>query len=127
MFMFQFKIFGVSIEIMCAQKHVRRTSLAPRLKKHNLNQPPSAFAVSRNEVNKKCATPTRRLFLLVARHRRQLGHVLQQNAPALQIQNAVLAPELQLTVDAFARGADEDTELLLRDMDLGAEIGRQRA
>ena len=45
--------------------------------------------------------------LLVPRHRRQLGHVLQQDAAALQVQNAVLAPELQLAVDAFARGADE--------------------
>ena len=65
--------------------------------------------------------------LLVPRDRGQLGHVLQQNAPALQVQNAVLAPELQLTVDAFARGADEDAELLLRDVHLGAEIGGQRS
>src|SRR5207245_6075303 len=49
-----------------------------------------------------------------------------QDAAALQIQNAVLAPELQLTVDAFARGADEDAELFLRDMNLGAKIRRQR-
>ena len=49
---------------------------------------------------------------------------LQENAAApLQIENAVLAPELQLAVDAFAGGADEDPELLLRDMHLGAEIG----
>src|SRR6185436_19744879 len=43
------------------------------------------------------------------------------------IQNAVLAPKLQLTIDAFAGGADEDTELLLRDVDFRAEIGGQRA
>src|ERR1700737_3920688 len=65
--------------------------------------------------------------LLVPRHRRQLGHVLQQYAAALQVQNAVLAPELQLTVDAFAGGADEDAELLLRDVDFRSEVASQRA
>src|SRR3954462_5503685 len=60
-------------------------------------------------------------------HRRQLGHVLQQYPAALQVQNAVLAPELQLAVDALAGGADEDAELLLRDVHLGAEIFAQRA
>src|SRR5450631_1537478 len=38
--------------------------------------------------------------LLVARHRRQLADVLQQDATALQIQNTVLAPQLQLAIDA---------------------------
>src|SRR6478752_747043 len=56
-------------------------------------------------------------------HRRQLGHVLQQYPSALQVQDAVLAPELQLTVDAFAGGADEDAELLLRDVHFGPEVG----
>src|SRR5437867_10952346 len=64
---------------------------------------------------------------LVPCHRRQLGHVLQQYPSALQVQNAVLAPELQLTVDAFAGGADEDAELLLRDMHFGTKIGGERA
>ncbi len=63
---------------------------------------------------------------LVPCHRGQLGHILQQDAAALQVQNAILAPELQLTVDAFARRADEDTELLLRDVDFRSEIRRQR-
>jgi hypothetical protein len=45
--------------------------------------------------------------LLVPRHRRQLGHVLQQNASALQVEDAVLAPKLQLAVNAFAGGADK--------------------
>ena len=44
--------------------------------------------------------PKRRL--LVPRHGRQLGHVLKQDSSALQVQNAVLAPELQLAIDAFA-------------------------
>src|SRR5262249_31134990 len=61
------------------------------------------------------------------RHRGQLGQVLQQDAAALQVQNAVLAPELELAVDAFAGGADEDAELLLGNMNLGAEIGGERA
>src|SRR6266404_6504192 len=65
--------------------------------------------------------------LLVPRHRRQLGHVLQQYPSALQVQDAVLAPELQLTVDAFAGGADEDAELLLRDVHFGTEIGGECA
>src|SRR5207244_10049823 len=66
-------------------------------------------------------------ILLVPRHRRQLGHVLQQDTAALQVQYAVLAPELELAVDAFAGGADEDAELFLRDVHLGTEIRRQRA
>src|SRR6185437_10999221 len=69
----------------------------------------------------------RRNDLFVARHRGQLRHVLQQDAAALQIEDAVAAPGLKLAIDAFARGADEDAELLLRNMNLGAEIGRQRA
>src|SRR5271166_5439430 len=52
--------------------------------------------------------------LFVARDRGQLGHVPQQDAAALQVQNAVLAPGLELTIDAFARCADEDAELFLR-------------
>lgn len=39
--------------------------------------------------------------LLVPRHRRQLGHVLQQNPPALQVGDAVLAPGLWWTVEVF--------------------------
>src|SRR5712672_517952 len=66
-------------------------------------------------------------LLLVTRHRGEPVHVQQQNAAALQVENAVLAPELQLTIDAFARGADEDPELLLRDVHLGSVIGSQRA
>jgi hypothetical protein len=38
MFMFQFKIFGVSIEIMCAQKNVRQTALAVNMRKKQLDQ-----------------------------------------------------------------------------------------
>src|SRR5439155_8126447 len=53
--------------------------------------------------------------------------ILQQDAAALQVENAVLAPELQLTVDALARGADEDAELLLRNMNFRSEIGGQCA
>jgi hypothetical protein len=45
-----------------------------------------------------------------------------KNPPALQNQNAVLAPELQLAVDAFAHGADENAELFLRDVHFGTEI-----
>ena len=60
--------------------------------------------------------------LIVPRHRRQLGHVLQQDATALQVEDAVLAPELQLTVDALAGGADEDAELFLRNVHFGTEI-----
>ena len=63
---------------------------------------------------------------VVACHRRQLGHILQQYAPALQVQDAVLAPELQLAVDALAGGADENAELLLRDVHFRTEIGGQR-
>src|SRR5689334_4856090 len=59
---------------------------------------------------------------VVAGDRVEARHVLQQDAAALQIQNAILAPGLQLPVDAFASGADEYAELLLRDVDLGAEI-----
>src|SRR5450755_4624718 len=66
-------------------------------------------------------------LLLVTRHRGEPVHVQQQNAAALQIENVFLAPELQLTVDAFARGADEDAELLLRDVHFGSVIGGQRA
>jgi multidrug efflux pump subunit AcrB len=65
--------------------------------------------------------------LFVPRHRGQLGHVLQQDAATLQVENAVLAPELQLTVDAFTRSTDEHPELFLRNMHLRAEIGCQRA
>src|SRR5215470_9513371 len=68
----------------------------------------------------------REATLFVARNRGQPVHVLQQDAAALQVQNAVLAPALQLPVDALARGADENAELLLRDVHLGAEIGGQR-
>src|SRR6476659_2527489 len=64
---------------------------------------------------------------LVPCHRRQLGHVLQQDASALQVKDAVPAPQLQLAVDAFAGGADKDAELLLRDVHLGPEIGGKRA
>jgi hypothetical protein len=45
--------------------------------------------------------------LLIPRHRRQFAHVLQQNPAGPQIQNAVLAPELQLPIDVFGRNADE--------------------
>src|SRR5437868_525670 len=71
------------------------------------------------------ATSTAALF--VARHRGQPAHVQEQDTAALQVQNSVLAPLLQLTVDAFARGADEDAELFLRNMHLGSEVGGQRA
>src|SRR5438034_1060729 len=64
---------------------------------------------------------------LVPCRRRQLGHVLQQYPSALQVQNAVLAPQLQLTVDALAGGADEDAELLLRDVHFGTEVGGECA
>src|SRR5438552_699896 len=40
--------------------------------------------------------------LLVPRHRGQLGDVLQQDPAALQIQNAVLAPKLKLTLSRAA-------------------------
>src|ERR1700760_878972 len=66
-------------------------------------------------------------MLFVARDRGEPGQVLQQDAAALQVEDAILAPGLQLTIDALARGADEDAELLLRDMHLGAEIGGERA
>src|SRR5258708_10832534 len=65
--------------------------------------------------------------LLVARDRGQPCQVLQQDAAALQIEDAVLAPGLQLPVDALARGADEDAELFLRNVHLGTEIIGQRA
>src|SRR5579871_5937055 len=60
--------------------------------------------------------------LLVVRDYGQLVHVLQQNAAALQVEDAVLAPGLELAIDALARCTDEDAELLLRDVHLGAEI-----
>src|SRR5262245_58032023 len=60
--------------------------------------------------------------LLVLRDPVQLVEVLQQDAAALQIEDAVLAPGLQLPVDALACGADEDAKLFLGDMDLGTEI-----
>src|SRR6266851_2978894 len=56
-------------------------------------------------------------------HRR----VRQLNSPALRIGRAVPAPELQLAVDAFARGADGDGEVLLRPPHPGVEIGGHRA
>jgi len=59
---------------------------------------------------------------VVARDVVQAGHVLQQDAAALQIEDAVLAPGLQLPGDALACGADEHAELLLRNVDFGAEI-----
>src|SRR5216683_5937890 len=65
--------------------------------------------------------------LIVARDRGQLVQVLQQDAAALQVQNTVLAPGLQLTVDAFARRADEDPELLLRDVHFRSVVGAERA
>src|SRR5882757_7584398 len=56
-------------------------------------------------------------------HRR----VRQLNSLALRIRRAVLAPELQLAVDAFARGADGHPEFLLRLTHPGVEIGGHRA
>src|SRR4051794_28013447 len=67
------------------------------------------------------------LDLLVPRDRRQLGHVPQQDAAALEIEDRLLAPGLKLAVDALAGGADENAELLLRDVHLRAEIGGERA
>src|SRR6476646_1891380 len=77
---------------------------------------------ARPPCRRRCR-PRRSEALLVPRHRRQPVQVLQQDAAALQVENAVLAPELQLTVDAFAGGADEDAELFLRDVHFGTEIG----
>ena len=77
-----------------------------------------------------CLVPSKRselLDLLVPRDRRQLGHVPQQDAAALEIEDRFLAPGLKLAVDALAGGADEDAELLLRDVHLRAEIGGERA
>ncbi|KAH2816221.1 hypothetical protein KXV85_004376, partial [Aspergillus fumigatus] len=71
----------------------------------------------------KSAAPS----LVVPRHGGQLVQILQQDAAALQVQDAVLAPELELAVDALAGGADEDAELLLGNVNLGTEIGSQRA
>src|SRR5262249_17951625 len=65
--------------------------------------------------------------LFVARDRGQLVEILQQHAAALQIEDAVLAPGLQLAVHALARRADEDAELFLRDVHLRSEIGGERA
>src|SRR5437868_3415864 len=65
--------------------------------------------------------------LFVARDRGQAGYVLQQDAAPLQVEDAVLAPGLKLPVDAFTRRTDEDAELLLRDVHLGAETAPQRA
>src|ERR1700724_1754543 len=65
--------------------------------------------------------------LLVPRDRGQPVQILQQDAAALQVQDAVLAPGLELTVDAFARRADEHPEVFLGDVHLGAEIGGERA
>ena len=78
----------------------------------------------------KPAPPMRRLRNNVTALRaiaRELRQVEQQDAAALQIEDSVLAPLLQLAIDAFARRADEDAKLLLRDVDFGAEIRRQRA
>ncbi len=94
----------------------RTRSRAPTAADHR------AFARGGVRAGRLCPSP-----LFVARHRRQLGHVLQQDAAALQVQNAVLAPVLKLPVDAFARGADEYAQLFLRNVHLGAEIGCQRA
>jgi hypothetical protein len=68
-----------------------------------------------------------RIGLFVARDRGQSRHVLQQNSTALQIENALFTPLLQLPIDAFARRADEHSELLLRDMNLRTEVLRERA
>src|SRR5229473_2842210 len=54
-------------------------------------------------------------------HRR----VRQLNSPALRIGRAVPAPELQLAVDAFARGADGHPTPLPRDVQLGCGIGQR--
>src|SRR5215831_5635767 len=64
--------------------------------------------------------------LLVVCDQGQLVHILQQNAAALQVEDAVLAPGLELAIDALARRTDEDAKLLLRDMHIGTEIRRQR-
>ena len=57
----------------------------------------------------------------------QTAHVLEQDAAALKIENAVLAPLLELPVDALARRADVNAELLLGDMDLRPVIVGERA
>src|SRR5438105_12912891 len=79
----------------------------------------------RTEASRAVTVCTRRL--LVPCNRGQPVQVLQQDAAALQIEDAVLAPALQLTVDAFARGADEHAELFLRDVHFGTEISGERA
>ena len=92
----------------------RASCIRPRRNKTSA-EPDRGRTAMRRCAATRCAPP------------RSAGHVLQQNPAALQVQNAVLAPLLQLTVDAFARRTDEHAELLLRDMHLGAEIGGQRA
>src|SRR5207237_5855847 len=94
-------------------------------------------AGDRSNRKLSCRVPTRgtrksciilrSMSLFVPRDRGQPAQVLQQDAAALQVQDAVLAPALELTVDAFARSADEHPELFLRDMHFGAEIGGERA
>src|SRR5262245_18818101 len=64
---------------------------------------------------------------VVARDSCQLAQVLQQNAAPLEVQDTILAPDLQLTIDAFARRADENPELLLRDVHFRSIIGGERA
>src|SRR3954451_2237579 len=64
--------------------------------------------------------------LFVARDCGQSRHVLQQNSTALQVENAVFTPLLQLPINAFARRADEHPELLLRDVHFGAKVFRER-
>ena len=58
--------------------------------------------------------------------RDQLPHLAQLNPPARRNRRvvlAVLAPELHPAVVAFARGAEERVEFLLRGARLGVEIG----
>src|SRR5215470_17179708 len=64
-------------------------------------------ASARYPVPKWRSSPSARGYprsapLFVAGDRFQLLHVLQQDAAALQVQDTVLAPRLQLTVDALA-------------------------
>src|SRR3954466_1237594 len=65
--------------------------------------------------------------VFVSCERGQSRDVLQQNSTALQVENAVFTPLLQLPIHAFARRTNEDPKLLLRDVHLGAEILRERA
>jgi hypothetical protein len=80
MFMFQFKIFGVSIEIMCAQNNVRQTAFVVRRSKknkltqrlpHSQSHPARRGRAARGEARR--AKPAKTSALTETRDTRRFG------------------------------------------------------